>query len=136
LSRYEAIKVGDSTSFSKTITEADITLYGAVSGDFNPVHFDGVYASGTMFKNRIAHGMLTAGLISAVIGMRLPGPGTVYLSQTLSFRAPVYIGDTITARVEVLEKKDEKNQIKLNTTCTNQNGKDVLIGEALVMFKE
>ncbi len=136
MSRYEAIKVGDSTSFSKTITEADITLYGAVSGDFNPVHFDGVYASGTMFKNRIAHGMLTAGLISAVIGMRLPGPGTVYLSQTLSFRAPVYIGDTITARVEVLEKKDEKNQIKLNTTCTNQNGKDVLIGEALVMFKE
>lgn len=136
MSRYEAIKVGDNASFSKTITEADITLYGAVSGDFNPVHFDGVYASGTMFKNRIAHGMLTAGLISAVIGMQLPGPGTVYLSQTLSFRAPVYIGDTITARVEVLEKKDEKNQIKLNTTCSNQNGKDVLIGEALVMFKE
>lgn len=136
MSKFELIEVGQSASTSKTITEADILMYGAVSGDFNPVHFDSVYASGTMFKNRIAHGMLTAGLISAVLGTKLPGHGTVYLSQSLKFRAPVYIGDTITAEVQVMEKHDSKNQIKLSTVCKNQNGKEVLTGEALVMLQE
>jgi len=136
LSRYDSIKVGDKASFTKTITETDITLYGAVSGDFNPVHFNSVYAEKTMFKNRIAHGMLTAGLISAILGMQLPGPGTIYLSQSLSFRSPVFIGDTITAQVEVLEKEDEKKQIKLSTVCKNQNDKKVIVGEAIVMLKD
>lgn len=134
--KYDLIQVDAEESFTKTITETDITLYGAISGDFNPVHFNSVYAAGTMFKNRIAHGMLTAGLISALLGTRLPGPGTVYLSQSLNFRAPVYIGDTITAKVQVIEKYPEKNQIKLKTICVNQNGKEVLSGEALVMYKE
>ncbi|SFQ95476.1 MaoC family dehydratase [Desulfoscipio geothermicus] len=136
MSRYDSIKVGDKASFTKTITETDITLYGAVSGDFNPVHFNSVYAEKTMFKNRIAHGMLTAGLISAILGMQLPGPGTIYLSQSLSFRSPVFIGDTITAQVEVLEKEDEKKQIKLSTVCKNQNDKKVIVGEAIVMLKD
>ncbi|SFH14460.1 3-hydroxybutyryl-CoA dehydratase [Desulfotomaculum arcticum] len=136
MSKYDLIQVGAKESFAKTITETDIALYGAISGDFNPVHFNSVYAAGTMFKNRIAHGMLTAGLISALLGTRLPGPGTVYLSQSLNFRAPVYIGDTITAEVEVLEKYPEKKQISLKTTCINQNGKEVVAGEALVMYKE
>jgi len=135
LTKYDLIQVGAEESFTKTITETDITLYGAISGDFNPVHFNSVYAAETMFKNRIAHGMLTAGLISALLGTKLPGPGTVYLSQSLNFRAPVYIGDTITAKVQVLEKYSEKNQIKFQTSCANQNGKQVLSGEALVMYK-
>lgn len=136
MSKFDLIQVGAKESFAKTITETDITLYGAISGDFNPVHFNSEYAAGTMFKKRIAHGMLTAGLISALLGTRLPGPGTVYLSQSLNFRAPVYIGDTITAGIEVLEKYPEKKQIRLKTVCINQNGKEVVTGEALVMYKE
>lgn len=136
MGRYESIKIGDKADFSKTVTETDITLYGAISGDFNPVHFNNVYAEKTMFKNRIAHGMLTAGLISSILGMQLPGPGTVYLSQNLSFRGPVYIGDTVTAQVEVLEKNDEKKQMKLSTVCKNQSDKNVIVGEAIVMLKD
>jgi 3-hydroxybutyryl-CoA dehydratase len=102
-----------------------------VSGDFNPAHINEPYAQGTFFKTRIAHGMLCAGFISAVIAMKLPGPGTIYIRQELNFRAPVRIGDTVTARVEVIEKL-EKNRVKLKTTCVNQEGTLVLDGEAVV----
>jgi 3-hydroxybutyryl-CoA dehydratase len=128
---YE-IAVGDGASFAKTISETDIYLYAGITGDFNPAHIDEGYASQTFFKSRIAHGMLTAGLISAILGTRFPGPGTIYLRQELSFLAPVRIGDTITASVEVIEMHPEKNRIRLKTFCKNQEGIMVLDGEALV----
>src|SRR5512139_2012941 len=93
------LKVGDSAEFTKTVSESDVYLYAGVSGDLNPAHINETYSQGTFFKTRIAHGMLCAGFISAVIGMKLPGPGTVYVKQELNFRAPVRIGDTVTARV-------------------------------------
>jgi 3-hydroxybutyryl-CoA dehydratase len=129
---YDQLEVGDSSEFSKTISEADVYLYAGISGDLNPAHIDEVYAQGTFFKSRIAHGMLTAGFISAVIGMQLPGPGTIYMGQTLQFLAPVRMGDTVTARVEVVEKMDEKKRVRLATTCTNQDGAQLISGEALV----
>ncbi|AFM27209.1 MaoC family dehydratase [Desulfomonile tiedjei] len=126
------VKVGDTAELAKTISEADVYLYAGITGDFNPAHVNEEYARNTFFKTRIAHGMLTAGLISAVLANRLPGPGTIYLKQELSFLAPVMIGDTITARVEVVEILEEKNRIRFKTTCSNQNGKVVLDGEALI----
>ena len=129
---FDQLEVGDSSEFSKTISEADVYLYAGISGDLNPAHINEVYAQGTFFKNRIAHGMLTAGFISAVIGMQLPGPGTIYMGQTLEFLAPVRIGDTVTARVEVLEKIDDKKRVRLETTCINQDGIKLISGEALV----
>jgi 3-hydroxybutyryl-CoA dehydratase len=107
-------------------------MYAGITGDLNPAHINEVYAQQTSFKTRIAHGMLTAGYISAVLGTQLPGAGTIYLKQELKFLAPVRMGDTITAKVEVIEVNQEKNRIKLRTTCTNQNGEMVLDGEALV----
>jgi len=127
------IHVGDTAAFSKTLSETDIYLYAGITGDLNPAHIDQAYAEKTLFKGRIAHGMLTAGFISAVLGMQLPGPGAIYLSQQLQFLAPVRIGDTITARVEVIDVNVEKNRVRLKTTCENQNGKTVLDGEALIM---
>jgi 3-hydroxybutyryl-CoA dehydratase len=126
------LKVGDAAEFAKTVSEADLYLYAGVSGDLNPAHINEAYAQTTFFKTRIAHGMLTAGFISAVIGMQLPGPGTIYMRQELSFKAPVRIGDTITARVEVIEINTEKKRVRLKTTCTNQEGVEVIDGEALV----
>ncbi len=126
------LKVGDSAEFTKTISEADVYLYAGVSGDLNPAHINESYAQNTFFKTRIAHGMLSAGFISAVLGMQLPGPGTIYMRQELSFRAPVRIGDTITARAEVIEINVERNRVRLKTTCVNQEGTLVLDGEALV----
>jgi 3-hydroxybutyryl-CoA dehydratase len=126
------LKVGDSAEFSKTISEGDVYLYAGVSGDLNPAHINEAYAQSTFFKTRIAHGMLSAGFISAVLGMQLPGPGTIYMRQELSFRAPVRIGDTVTARAEVIEINVEKNRVRLKTTCVNQEGTLVLDGEALV----
>ncbi len=126
------LKVGDSAEFSKTISEADVYLYAGVSGDLNPAHINEAYARNTFFKTRIAHGMLSAGFISAVLGMQLPGPGSIYMRQELSFRAPVRIGDTVTARAEVIEINVEKNRVRLKTTCVNQEGTLVLDGEALV----
>jgi len=126
------LKVGDSAEFSKTISEADVYLYAGVTGDLNPAHINEAYAQNTFFKTRIAHGMLSAGFISAVLGMQLPGPGTIYMRQELSFRAAVRIGDTITARAEVIEINTDKNRVKLKTTCVNQEGTLVLDGEALV----
>jgi 3-hydroxybutyryl-CoA dehydratase len=129
---FDQLEVGDSDRFSKTVTEADIYLFAGVSGDMNPAHIDETYAKGTFFKTRIAHGILSAGFISAVIGTRLPGPGTVYMRQTLNFLAPVRIGDTVTATVEVIEKLKEKKRVRLKTTCFNQDGIQVIDGEAIV----
>ncbi|RJR26696.1 MAG: MaoC family dehydratase [Desulfobacteraceae bacterium] len=126
------LKVGDRAEFSKTVSEADIYLYAGVTGDFNPAHIDEEYARTTFFKTRIAHGMLSAGFISAVMANRLPGPGCIYLRQELSFLAPVKIGDTITACAEVLSLDYEKNRVRLKTWCLNQKGVTVLEGEALV----
>jgi 3-hydroxybutyryl-CoA dehydratase len=128
----DELKVGDSAEQSKTVSETDIYLFAGITGDFNPAHVDEEYARRTFFGTRIAHGLLTAGFISAVLGCRLPGPGAVYMRQELSFLGPVRIGDTITARVEVLEIDREKGRARLLTTCDNQEGKRVLTGEALV----
>jgi 3-hydroxybutyryl-CoA dehydratase len=128
---YDQICVGDTAKFSKTFSESDIYLYAGISGDFNPAHVNEAYARKTFFKTRIAHGMLSAGLISAVIGTQLPGPGSIYMQQTLFFMAPVHMGDTVTARVEVVEKIDKK-KVRLKTICTNQNEVIVLEGEAMV----
>jgi len=127
------ISVGSTAEFVKTISETDIYLYAGITGDFNPAHLNEVYAQSTFFKKRIAHGMLTAGFISAILGTQLPGPGTIYLRQELNFLAPVLIGDTITAKVEAIEVIAEKNRVRFKTTCYNQEGKIVLDGEALVM---
>jgi len=126
------LKVGDAAEFAKTVSESDIYLYAGVSGDLNPAHINESYAQNTFFKTRIAHGMLAAGFISAAMGMQLPGPGTIYLRQELNFRAPVRVGDTITARVEIIEIIAEKKRVRLKTTCVNQEGTLVLDGEALV----
>jgi 3-hydroxybutyryl-CoA dehydratase len=126
------LKVGDAAQFAKTIAESDIYLYAGVTGDLNPAHVNEEYAKNTFFKTRIAHGMLLAGLISAVIGTILPGPGTIYISQELNFRAPVRIGDTITAHVEVVQVISEKNRIRLKTFCVKQDETTVLDGEAIV----
>ncbi len=129
---FEDLKTGDKASTGKTITEADILLFAAVSTDMNPVHLNAEAAKSSLFKERVAHGMLSAGLISAVLGTRLPGPGTIYLSQTLRFRAPVKIGDTVTATVEVTALDAEKKRATLRTICT-VGGKPVIEGEAVVI---
>ncbi len=126
------LNLGDRAEFTKTVSESDVYLYAGVTGDFNPAHINEPYAEKTFFKTRIAHGMLPAGFISAILGTRLPGPGTVYMGQTLKFRAPVLIGDTITASAEVLEIIADKNRVRLKTTCENQDGVVVLDGEAVV----
>lgn len=128
----EQMSIGDSATFTKTISESDVYQFAGVTGDLNPAHINEEYARGTVFKTRIAHGMLSAGFISAVLGTRLPGPGTIYLRQELKFLAPVRIGDTITAKVEVTGLVLEKNRVTLRTTCTNQDGVLVVDGEALM----
>lgn len=127
------INLGDQSSYSRTVSEADVVLFGGVSGDLNPAHFNEEYSKKTMFKGRIAHGMLSASYISTVLGMQLPGPGTIYLSQELKFTAPVKFGDTITATAEVIERIEEKNRITLETICINQRGEVVVKGKAVVM---
>lgn len=128
----EDLKVGMSASFAKTITEADIVLFAAASGDNNAVHINEAFAQTTQFKGRIAHGMLSASVISATIAGRLPGAGTVYLGQNLRFKAPVRPGDTVHATVTVKEILHEKRRVALTTTCTVA-GKVVIDGDALVM---
>ena len=132
---YAAIKIGDQASMTKTVSEADIYAFAGVTGDFNPVHVDAEFAKTTIFGERIAHGMLSAGFISAVIGTGIPGRNAIYLKQDLSFRAPVKIGDTVTATVEVIEKIDAKNRVVLKTTVTNQAGTVVVEGTATMMKK-
>jgi 3-hydroxybutyryl-CoA dehydratase len=128
----DELTVGDNAQFSKTVTETDVYLFAGITGDFNPAHIDEDYSRKTYFGTRIAHGLLSAGFISAVLGTRLPGPGTIYLRQELTFLGAVKIGDTITARVEVTEIDTAKGRVKLLTTCDNQEGKRVLTGEAVV----
>ena len=128
---FEDLTVGQKASFGKTITEADIVLFAAVTGDTNPMHLNAEYAATSIFKERIAHGMLAAGLITKVLGTQLPGPGTIYMSQSLKFRAPVRIGETVTATVEVLALHPEKHRATLRTVCTVK-GEPVLEGEAFV----
>jgi acyl dehydratase len=129
----DRIEVGDGAEVTRVATDGDIAGFVDSVGDYNPIHSDPAYAAGTPFKERIAPGIWTAGLVSAVIGTRLPGPGTIYLSQELKFLRPVKLGDTITARVEVIEVNREKNRVRLKTMCVNQRGEEVLGGEALVM---
>jgi 3-hydroxybutyryl-CoA dehydratase len=128
---FEDLSVGMTAQFAKTVTEADIVLFAAVTGDTNPMHLDADYAATSIFKERIAHGMLAAGLITKVLGTQLPGPGTIYMSQTLQFRAPVRIGQTVTAMVEVLALHPDKHRATLRTVCTVK-GEPVLEGEAYV----
>jgi len=128
----DQLRIGDAAEFGKTISESDIYLYAGVTGDFNPAHLNEVYAEKTYFKTRIAQGMLTAGFISGLLGVSLPGPGTIYIRQELDFLAPVHIGDTITARVEIIEIMDQKNRVTVRTTCVNQDGTLVLEGRAVV----
>ena len=124
---------GDRAEITRVVEQDDIVAFVEAVGDYNPVHSDAAYTAGTPFKAPIAPGIYTAGLISAVIGTRLPGPGAIYLSQSLKFVKPVNAGDRITARVEVIEVIGERNRIRLQTVCVNQHGEDVLSGEAWVM---
>jgi 3-hydroxybutyryl-CoA dehydratase len=126
----QELKIGDSAQISKTITETVVSDFAKAIGDFNPIHTDQAYAEKTPFKGRIAHGALSIGLLSAVLGNILPGHGTIYLSHEIKFLAPVRIGDTITAGVEVIELIPEKNRAKFRTTCINQDGTLVVDGIA------
>ena len=129
---FEELSLGMSRVFSKTITEADLLMFAGVSGDTNPIHLDQDFASRTMFEGRIAHGMLTASLISTVLGTRLPGPGAVYVSQNIRFLAPVRIGDTVIARAQVAELVIEKRRVRMTTVCM-VGDKKVMDGEAVLM---
>lgn len=128
---FEDLRLGQKASFGKTVTESDIVLFAAVTGDTNPMHLNAEYAKNTIFGERIAHGMLAAGLITKVLGTQLPGPGTIYLSQSLKFRAPVRIGQTVTATVEVVALHPERHRATLHTLCVVE-GQPVLEGEAYV----
>lgn len=129
---FEDLSIGQSAEATRTVGEADIVAFAAVSGDHNPVHLDAAFAATTPFKERIAHGMLSASYISALIASRLPGPGAIYISQTLAFKRPVKINDAVTTRVEITELNTEKARATLACTCS-VNGKTVLDGEAVVM---
>lgn len=128
-----ALQVGDTASQTKTITDTDIHAFADLMGDHNPVHLDDDYAQKTRFGRRIAHGMLSASLISAVLANQLPGEGTVYLSQTLQFVAPVFPGDTVTARVTITKIREDKGIVTLATLCTNQRDEPLIKGEAVVL---
>ena len=129
----QEMKIGDHASVTKTVSETDVYLFAGITGDLNPAHTNEVAASKTMFKTRIAHGMLGAGFISAVLGMYLPGPGTIYMGQELKFTKPVHIGDTVTATATVEEIILDKNREILDTTVVNQDGEVVIKGKATVM---
>ena len=129
---FEDLELGMEADFQKTVSDSDILSFADVSGDKNPVHLDAGYAAKTMFKERIAHGMLTASYISAVFGMEMPGPGAIYVSQTLNFKAPVKIGDVVTARVKVVELFPQKRRARFECACL-VDGKPVLEGEAVLM---
>ena len=129
---YEDIKVGDEASLTRTITEVHIVNYAGLTGDMNPMHMDHEHAAQSIFGERIAHGMLVAGLISAVLGTQLPGPNSIYLGQDLSFTAPVKIGNTVRVTVTVTSKRDDKRIIKLRTTAVNQRREMVIDGTAVI----
>ena len=138
MAKYEDYKVGDKAEHTKTATDADVALFAEISGDFNPLHMNEDFAQKSQFGKRVVHGCFSSALISAVIGMKLPGPGALYVSQISNFRKPVFLGDTLTATAEVLEKFTKKEGIlkflKLSTVVTNQNGVVVTDGEALVII--
>jgi 3-hydroxybutyryl-CoA dehydratase len=129
---FEDLELGMEASFAKTVSEADILAFAEVTGDKNPVHLDANFAAKTIFKQPIAHGMLTAGYISAVFGMELPGPGAIYVSQTLNFRGPVKVGDRVIAKVRVVELYPAKRRARFECICS-VDGKPVLEGEAVLM---
>jgi 3-hydroxybutyryl-CoA dehydratase len=126
--------LGTRAKRTRTITEDDIERFAEVSGDHNPLHLDAAYAAQTIFGERVAHGFLTASLISAIIGNDLPGPGTIYLGQTLKFLGAVHIGDTLTVSVEAIAVREDKRLMTLRTNCINQDGTVVLTGEATVKY--
>ncbi|MFV2032584.1 MAG: MaoC family dehydratase [Gammaproteobacteria bacterium] len=130
---FDDLEIGAEGNYSKTLSERDIVLFGDTSGDINPMHFDDEYASKTMFRGRIAHGMWSAGLISTCIGTVMPGPGSIYLGQELRFKLPVKIGDTLTATVTVKEKNEKKKFVVIDCQVRNQHGKVVVCGDAKVM---
>jgi len=130
----QGISVGQRASLTRAISDGDITAFAEVTGDNNPLHLDEAFAARSRFGRRVAHGLLSAGLISAVLGTKLPGPGAVYLQQTLRFLRPVYPGDTLTAMVEVTAYRDDRRMATLRTTCTDQRGELVLDGEAVVLL--
>lgn len=129
---FAEMNVGDSASLSKTVTESDILSFAGLTMDFNPVHVNAEYAKESIFGERIAHGMLSAGFISAVLGTQLPGPNSIYLGQELKFLAPVKIGDTVTATATIVEKKEDKRILKLETVVLNQKGEKVIDGNAVI----
>jgi 3-hydroxybutyryl-CoA dehydratase len=129
---FGELTIGQKAAATRTVTEADILMFGAASGDMNPVHFDAEFAATSRFGERIAHGMLTASHVSALIGMRLPGPGSVYISQTLAFKRPVKIGSNVTTHVEITDLELAKGLVTLSTTCSVA-GKPVLTGTAVAM---
>lgn len=131
----KVLKVGMKDSMVRVVTSEDVVKFSEVSGDTNPVHLNEEFAKTTMFGRRIAHGIISAGYISAVLGNQLPGQGTIYLGQTLSFRKPVFLGDEITTTVEIIEANEEKHIYTLKTECVNQDGKVVTTGQATVMYK-
>jgi len=130
---YDELKIGEEASFSKTITETDVYLFAGISGDFNPVHVNEEYAKQTPFKTRIAHGALPESLIAPVLGMKLPGLGTVAVEITCRFKSPTFFGDTITAKAMVAEKIEDKRWVRMALTWTNQRGETVAEGEAVVI---
>jgi 3-hydroxybutyryl-CoA dehydratase len=130
---WELLEVGDKATFRKTITDGDLSLFAGATGDTNPYHFDDLYSSKGRFGKRIAHGMIVTGLISTVLGTRLPGPGTIYLNQNIAFKKPVFIGDTITAVAEITKIHETKPIVTLSTNCYNQEDELVVEGEAVVL---
>jgi len=134
--RYADLKVGQAAERTREITESLVNAYAELTGDFSPVHVDAAAAAKSRFGTRIAHGMLSAGFLSAVIGMDLPGPGTIWVEQALRFRQPVKLGDSVTWRVEVLELFPARRRARLGTVCRNQRGEVVLEGEGMVMVLE
>jgi acyl dehydratase len=133
--RYDDLVVGQSAEYSKVVSDEDVKAFAKITGDFNPVHMDEAAAAKSRFGGRIAHGMLSGGLVSAAIANKLPGEGSIYLAQTMRFTAPVRIGDTITVYLTVLELLSKK-RVRLATVCKNQNGETVLDGEATILVDE
>jgi len=130
---FADIKIGEKATFGKTITEADVFAFAGITGDFNPIHVNLEFAKNSRFGRRVAHGMLTAGLVDQTL-TNLGGLGTIHMSQTVKFLAPVFIGDTVTVVSEVTGKNDEKGRMTMKSVITNQEGKNVLEGEALIMM--
>ena len=130
---FNQLSVDQTYDKKVTITSDMIERFAEATGDYNPIHLDEEFARGTKFKTRVAHGMLQAGILSGILGTEFPGVGTIYLSQTLKFMKPVFIGDEITFHLKVLELIEEKNRIRIETICENQKGETVVTGEALVM---